>query len=103
MMSPYNDFTKNIREQIMGGRNNYYENKYYKSAEGNFYFYINRKGYYHIVNPCRVKYDGKFSHYEIVDYILTPQGAIKETKSYGCYKTREDCIEDIEKNMAADA
>ena len=100
MISPYDMRTENTRSRIMGNRNNYYVNKYYKSAEGNFYFYINQKGYYHIVKPCKIKYDGKFSHYEICDYILTKEDTVKETKSYGCYETREDCIVAIEKNMA---
>ena len=103
MVSPYNKLTENTRERIMGRRSSYYENKYYKSAEGNFYFYINRKGYYHIVKPCRIIYDGAFSHYQIVDYILTPQDTLKETKSYGCYETKEECIKRIEENMAVDA
>ena len=103
MNSPYDGRTENTIKRIMGERNSYYENRYYKSAEGNFYFYINRKGYYHIVKPCKIKYDGKYDHYEIIDYLLTPQDTIKETKCYGCYKTREDCIEAIEENMAKDA
>lgn len=103
MNSPYDVRTENTRNRIMGKRRSYYENKYYKSAEGNFYFYINRKGYYHIIKPCKIKYNGEFSHYEICDYLLTLEDTIKETKCGGYYATKEDCIASIEQNMAKDA
>lgn len=44
-----------------------------------------------------------YNHYQIVDYILTPQDTLKETKNYGCYETREERIKIIEENMAVDA
>lgn len=100
IMSPYDNRTESTKNRIMGDRQSYYINKYYKSAEGNFYFYINIKGYLHVVKPCRVKYDGEFSHYEIVDYLLTKDNRFKEVSSKGCYKTREDVIGAIEENLA---
>lgn len=104
MLSPYDSKTEITRKRILGkDREKYFcyaPNKYYKSAEGNFYFYINIKGFYHIVRPCKIKYDGEFSHYEIVDYLLTKDDTLKETKCYGNYKTKEDCIAKIEENLA---
>lgn len=87
--------------RMVGNRiGSYYPNKYYKSAEGNFYYYRNTKGYYHIVRPCRIRYEGEFSHYEIIDYLLTKDNTLKETKCSGFFKTSEECIKRIEENLA---
>jgi len=105
MLSPYDSRTEVTRNRILGEDRqmyfSYHPNKYYRSAEGNFYFYINTKGFYHIVRPCKIKYDGEFSHYEIVDYLLKKDDTLKETKCCGNYKTKEDCIAKIEENLAA--
>lgn len=103
MTSPYDNRTENTRNLIIGDRYSHYENKYYLSANGKFHYYINRKGYIHIVKPCRIRYDGEFSHYEISNYLLTPEDTIRETKCGGYYKTREECIAAIEENLAKDA
>ena len=42
-MIPYDYRTEKTRDRIYGDRMSYYPNKYYKSAEGNFYYYINTK------------------------------------------------------------
>ena len=106
MLSPYDSRTVVTRNRILGEDRqmyfSYHPNKYYRSAEGgNFYFYINTKGFYHIVRPCKIKYDGEFSHYEIVDYLLKKDDTLKETKCCGNYKTKEDCIAKIEENLTA--
>lgn len=100
MKSPYDSRTEETRDRIMGDRRSYIPNRYYKSAEGGFWFYINTKGYYHIIKPCRVKYDGVFDHYEIVDYLLTKENTLKEISSRGYYKDREEVIKTISKNVA---
>lgn len=100
MLSPYDIRTEEIRKRITGNMTSYYVNKYYKSAEGNFYFYINSKGWYHIIKPCRFKYDGEFSHYEIIDYLLTKENTLRESKYIGYFNTKEECIKAIEKNLA---
>lgn len=100
MNAPYDNRTENTRKRIMGNRKNYVVNRYYKSAEGNFYYYINSRGYLHVVKPCKIIEDGKISHYEIVDYLLKVDDTISETKCGGFYKTKEDCITAIESNLA---
>lgn len=103
MIAPYDKRTEETRNRILGERRSYYYNKYYKSAEGNFYFYINTKGYFHIIRPRKVKYDGKFSHFEIVDYLLTKDNMLREASSGKSFKTMDDCIAEIESHMAEDA
>lgn len=102
MNSPYDCRTEEVRRKINGERCSYYTNKYYKSATGDFYYYINSKCWYHIIKPCRIKYNGEFSHYEIQDCLLTKENTIREIKCCGYYKTREECIAEIEKNLAKD-
>lgn len=102
MKSPYDQRTDKTRDRIRGNRKSYYPNKHYRSAEGNFYYYINTKGYYHVLRPYKVSYGGKFSHYEINDYLLKVDNTLKLVKNYGCYETREDVISELEKNLAKD-
>lgn len=102
MLAPYDKRTEETRKRIKGDRKSYIPNKYYKSVEGEFYYYINTKGYYHIIKPCRVKVDGKFSHYEITDYLLTKDNMLRESSQYGYYNTVEDVISAIEENLAND-
>ena len=73
-----------------------------RQIPSNFYYYINTKGYYHVLRPCKVSYGGKFSHYEINDYLLKVDDTLKLVKNYGCYETREDVISELEKNLAKD-
>lgn len=100
MISPYDYRTEETRNRIFGDRKSFVPNQYYKSAEGDFYFYINTKGYYHIVKPCKINYNGQFSHYEIRDCLLTKDGNLKEVSSRGYYGKREDVIKAIENKTA---
>ena len=96
MLSPYDIRTEETRNRIFGERESYIPNKIYKSAEGDFYFYINTKGYFHILKPCRIKYNGNFSHYEIADYLLTKENSLREISNRGFFKTKENCMQAIE-------
>lgn len=98
-MIPYDYRTKKTRDRIYGDRMSYYPNKYYKSAEGNFYYYINTKGYYHILRIRKVNLDGEFSHYEIVDYLLKKDDTLHEVKSFGYFKTKDELMELIKTNL----
>lgn len=55
-----------------------------------------------MLRPCKVSYGGEFSHYEINDYLLQVDNTLKLAKDYGCYKTREEAISELEKNLAED-
>ena len=74
--------------------NPYMPNKVYQQNDG-LYVFKNTKGFIHVLKPCKVKYDGELDHYEICDYLLTDKNTIKEVKSWGNFKTREDCIKKI--------
>ena len=100
MVIPYDERTTETRARIMDGRTSYIPNKYYKNEKYGWYWYINTKGFYHIVKPCKINYDGVFSHYEIEDFLITKDDTMKSVSCRGYYKTREDCIEAIETNLA---
>ena len=99
MVSPYDYRTEETRKKILGDRKSYIPNKYYKPAEGKFYFYINTKGYYHIIIPNKVNVNGKFAYYQIVDYLLTKDNMLKECSRYGKYNNIEDLAKAIETDL----
>lgn len=92
MVFPYDVKTEQTRKRIFPF-NSYRVNKVYE--QNGLYVFCNQKGYIHALKPCQVRYDGVFSHYEITDYMLTPKDTFKQVSSYGCFKTREECIERI--------
>lgn len=99
MVSPYDYRTEEIRKKILGNKKSYISNKYYKSAEGDFYYYINTKGYYHIITPRKVKFNGNF-FYEIVDYLLTKDNMLKEISNYGNFDNIKDLVKTIETDLS---
>ena len=94
MTSPYDLKTKETRERLFPF-NPYIPNKIYKQDNG-LHVYKNTKGYIHILKPCKIKYDGEFSHYEICNYLFTKQNTIKEVSSFGTFSSKEQCLEAIE-------
>lgn len=97
-LSVYDNRTEETRSKITEGRTSWYTNRVYKNNTYNWYWYTNQKGYYHILKPCKINYDGQFSHYEIEDILLKADN-MTSSKTYGYYKTREECIQAIEKDM----
>lgn len=101
MLSPYDSRTEEVLRAITGNISSYYTNKYYPvNGAKNTYFYFNTKGYLHIIRPCKVKFNGRFSHYEISDVLLTADNMLKETGSTGYFKTIEEAVSSIEENLA---
>jgi acetylornithine/succinyldiaminopimelate/putrescine aminotransferase len=98
--SVYDNRTEETRKKIQGNQKAFYINKYYKSCEGAFYWYLNARGYIHIIRPCAVSVNGKKSHYTIKDFLLTPDNMIKESSNIGYYETVEELTQAIEKNLA---
>jgi hypothetical protein len=97
-LSVYDNRTEETRNKITEGRTTWYTNRVYKNSVYNWYWYTNQKGYYHILKPCKINYDGHFSHYEIEDILLKADN-LTSSKTYGHYKTKEECIQAIEKDM----
>ena len=88
------------KEKIMGNVTAYYPNKLYKNAEYNLYWFINSKGYMHVLKPCRVTLDGKLLHYAIEDNLLTTDNMVQSKGSSGNYTTVVEAIEELERRVA---
>ena len=97
LKTPYDRRTEATRERLFPF-DNWVTDKVYKQPDG-LYVYKNQKGYIHILKPRRVNVDEKFSHYTIVDILLTAQDTLKEGHRYGIFITREECILKIEERM----
>ena len=87
-------------EKIMGNITSYYPNKVYKNSEYNLYWFINSKGYMHVLKPCRVTLDGKFLHYAIEDNLLTTDNMVQSKGNNGNYTTIQEVIEELERRVA---
>ena len=87
-------------EKIMGDTTSYYPNKVYKNEEHNLYWFINSKGYMHVLKPCKVTLDGKLLHYAIEDNLLTTDNMVQSKGSNGNYTTVQEVIEELERRVA---
>ena len=87
-------------EKIMGNITSYYPNKVYKNTEYNLYWFINSKGYMHVLKPCKVTLDGKLLHYAIEDNLLTTDNMVQSKGSNGNYTTIQEVIEELERRAA---
>lgn len=86
------------KEMIEEGRKDITLNTLYKHSRG-FYWKVNSRGYIHVILPGKVTLNGKFSHYEVQDYLLTGYNTLRVKSAYGNYDTRKECIEEIEKEL----
>lgn len=86
------------KEMIEEGRKDITLNTLYKHSRG-FYWKVNSRGYIHVILPGKVTLNGKFSHYEVQDYLLTGYNTLRVKSAYGNYDTRKECIEEIGKEL----
>ena len=86
--------------KIMGDTTSYYPNKVYKNEEYNLYWFINSKGYMHVLKPCKVTLDGKILHYAIEDNLLTTDNMVQSKGSNGNYTTIQEVIEELERRAS---
>ena len=88
------------KEKIMATITVYTVNQVYKNHEHNIYWFINSKGYMHVLKPCRVTLDGKFLHYAIEDNLLTTDNMVQSKGSNGNYETVTEVLEELERRIA---
>ena len=65
-------------EKIMGSVKSYYPNKVYKNEQYNIYWFINSKGYMHVLRLSKVNINGKISGYAINDFVLTKDNMLDD-------------------------
>ena len=65
-------------EKIMGSVKSYYPNKVYQNEQYNIYWFINSKGYMHVLRLSKVNINGKISGYAINDFMLTKDNMLDD-------------------------
>lgn len=84
MLCPYKGAALLTLEKIKGTVTSYYVNQIYKNEQYNLYWFINSKGYAHVLKPCKVLLNGRFLHYAIEDNDLST--AFKNSNFVRIYK-----------------
>jgi len=78
-------------KKIQSGIDEIFINKVYKSKTSKCLFYINNKGFLHILQPERENYNGRITGYYLTDSILSRDNMIEYKKDYTRkYKTIEE-------------
>ena len=78
MVGVYSGEALKTMEKIMGNVRSYYPNQTYKNNQYNIYWFINSKGYLHILRPSNVTMNGKIIGYAIHDYMLTKDNMLDD-------------------------
>ena len=78
MIGVYNGEALKTMEKIMGNVRSYYPNQTYKNNQYNIYWFINSKGYLHVLRPSNVTMNGKIIGYAINDYMLTKDNMLDD-------------------------
>lgn len=95
MIGKYSFEALSTIEKIMG-TTSYIVNGLYKNKEYNIYWFINKKGYMHILMPCNVRLDGKIIYFSIEDYLLTKDNMLKSKGHYGRYESVQAVVNKLE-------
>ena len=78
MIGVYNGEALKTMEKIMGNVRSYYPNQTYKNNQYSIYWFINSKGYLHVLRPSNVTMNGKIIGYAIHDYMLTKDNMLDD-------------------------
>src|SRR5574344_2049688 len=78
MVGVYSGESLKTMEKIMDNVRNYYPNQTYKNNQYNIYWFINSKGYLHVLRPSNVTMNGKIIGYAINDYMLTKDNMLDD-------------------------
>ena len=99
MLCPYKGAAILTLEKIKGTVTSYYVNQIYKNEQYNLYWFINSKGYAHVLNPCKVLLNGRFLYYAIEDNLLTTDNMVQSKGTNGEYSTLKETIEELERRL----
>lgn len=82
--------------EIMDNVRNYYPNQTYKNNQYNIYWFINSKGYLHILRPATEKLNGKIFNYTIKDFMLTKDNMLQDKGVLYRFSTIEEVYDKME-------
>lgn len=98
----YQGAARETYEKMQAGIDEIYINKVYQSKTAKCLFYINNKGYLHILTPGRYTMNGKITGYTLQDHILTKNNMIQYKTDYTkIYNTIQDLQNAINEILAA--
>ena len=78
MIGVYSGESLKTMEKIMDNVRSYYSNQTYKNNQCNIYWFVNSKGYLHVLRPSNVTMNGKIIGYAIHDYMLTKDNMLDD-------------------------
>lgn len=93
MIHQYINEAEDTYIRITNNINQYSPNQSYYNKKEKIYFYINTKGYLHILHFTK---DKTFNNFVIIDYMLTKDNMIKEKDLIILDKTKQSVIDYIE-------
>ena len=96
MIIPYSKESLQTYEKI-NNNNGYTVNKIYRNTEHNILYYINSKGYMHVLRPCTIGLNGKITGYGLNDLMLTKDNMLQDKGYYCTFNTKEELIQYINK------
>ena len=80
-------------ERVMGDIKAYIPNKVYLNKVYKIYWYINNRGYMHILRPERVRMNGQLIGYAINDYMLSKDNMLEDKGYNKIYDTLDQLVE----------
>ena len=99
----YDGRTEETRFLLTGGWGTHLPNIVYKSVGGNnMMYYINMRGYFHILCPRLVEGEVNGSgkdYWTVEDRLLRPSNTLAYYSSYGYFNTMADCIHFMESEL----
>ena len=96
MIGVYNGEALKTMEKIMGNVRSYYQNQTYKNNQYNIYWFINSKGYLHVLRPSNVTMNGKIIGYAIHDYMLTKDNMLDDKGIVFQADTQKEIVDRLE-------
>jgi hypothetical protein len=96
MIGVYSGESLKTMEKIMDNVRSYYPNQTYKNNQYNIYWFINSKGYLHVLRPATEKLNGRIVNYTIKDFMLTKDNMLKDKGVLYRFSTIEEVYNKME-------
>ena len=96
MIGVYSGESLKTMEKIMGNVRSYYSNHTYKNNQYNIYWFINSKGYLHVLRHSIEKMNGRIVNYIIKDFMLTKDNMLQDKGVLHRFSTIEEVYNKME-------
>ena len=96
MTGVYSGESLKTMEKIMNNVRIYYPNQTYKNNKYNIYWFVNSKGYLHVLRPSIEKMNGRIVNYTIKDFMLTKDNMLQDKGVLYRFSTIEEVCNKME-------